>query len=313
MFSNMKQLITTPIYIRFLCALLLSAGCVSQSMAQSLGEAPALLQPSGTQWYQNQYLANPAMAGVDSGMHLNAAYRRQWSGMEGAPKTAFFTADGPVTGRVGAGLNVFNDQAGLINRTRIALTYAYHLPLGARGQRLHFGLSAVFNVQRLNYGHVDGDITDPSLGAFNRRDDYFEAEYGMAYTDGRWTIQAALPNVRGLFTGKEDGVNGGGIFFTAAAYRFTLPGAISRIEPKISYRGVKGYDNILDAGVQISFLNNVASVMGMYHSSESITAGLGFNILKTVQVQALYNAQTGGIKNYVDGAFEIGATVHLFR
>ncbi|WP_119080662.1 PorP/SprF family type IX secretion system membrane protein [Chitinophaga alhagiae] len=309
----MKNLITTPIYIRFFCMLLFSAACVNQAVAQSLGEAPALLQPSGTQWYQNQYLANPAMAGIDTGMHVNAAYRRQWSGMEGAPKTAFFTADGAMTNRVGAGVNVFNDQAGLINRTRIGLTYAYHLPLGARGQRLHFGLSFVFNVQRLNYEHVDGDATDPSLGAFNRRDDYFEAEYGMAYTDGPWTLQAALPNVRALFTGKDLGVNGGSVFFTAASYRFTLPGAISRIEPKVSYRGVKGYDNILDAGVQICFLNNVASVMGMYHTSESITAGLGFNILKTVQIQALYNAQTGGIKNYVDGAFEVGATVHLFR
>lgn len=309
----MKQLIRKPIYIRIFFALIFSAGCISEGMAQSLGDAPALLQPSGTQWYQNQYLANPAMAGIDTGMHVNGAYRRQWSGVEGAPKTAFFTADGAMTGRVGAGVNVFNDQAGLIDRTRIALTYAYHLPLGARGQRLHFGLSFVFNVQRLNYEHVDGDITDPSLGAFNRRDDYFEAEYGMAYTDGPWTFQAALPNVRGLFTGKEEGVNGGGIFFTAASYRFALPGAVSRIEPKISYRGVKGYDNILDAGVQISFLNNVASVMGMYHTSESVTAGLGFNIMKTVQVQALYTAQTGGIRNHMDGAFEVGATVHLFR
>ncbi|GEP96976.1 hypothetical protein CCY01nite_32360 [Chitinophaga cymbidii] len=293
--------------------LLLAAGSISQAAAQSLGEAPALLQPSGTQWYQNQYLANPAMAGVDSGMHINAAYRRLWNGMEGAPKTAFFTADGVVTGRVGAGINVFNDQAGLINRTRVGLTYAYHLPLGARGQRLHFGLSFVFNVHRLNYEHVDGDVTDPSLAAFNRRDDYFEAEYGMAYTDGPWTLQAAIPNVRALFTGEDRGVNGGGVFFTAASYRFTLPGAISRIEPKVGYRGVRGYDNILDAGVQISFLNNVASVMGMYHSSQSVTAGLGFNIMKTVQIQALYNAQTGGIQNNIDGAFEVGATIDLFR
>src|SRR5690606_14004655 len=110
------------------------------------------------QWFQNQYLANPAMAGIDTGLHLNAAYRRQWTGVEGAPKTAFFTADGLVGKRVGAGLSIFNDQAGLIDRTRIALSYAYHLPLGNRGQRLHFGLSLALNVQRLDYSHVDGDI-----------------------------------------------------------------------------------------------------------------------------------------------------------
>ncbi|GAA0558092.1 PorP/SprF family type IX secretion system membrane protein [Chitinophaga japonensis] len=309
----MNQLKLNRTYMRFICCLLLAAGCISQGMAQGLSDAPALLEPSGTQWFQNQYLANPAMAGIDTGLHLNAAYRRQWSGVEGAPRTAFFTADGLVGKRVGAGLHIFNDQAGLIDRTRVALSYAYHLPLGNRGQQLHFGLSLALNVQRLDYSHVDGDITDPSLAGFNRRDNYFEAEYGMAYTDGRWTLQGALPNIRTLFTGDDKGVNGGGIFFTAASYRFTLPGAISRIEPKVAYRGVKGYDNILDAGLQVGFLDNVASVMGMYHTSKSVTAGLGVNIAKTVLIQALYTTQTGGIKTYVDGAYEVGATVNLFR
>ncbi|MGX5817692.1 PorP/SprF family type IX secretion system membrane protein [Chitinophaga lutea] len=304
----MKELI----YIRFFFVLLLAV-LSNQAMAQRFGEAPALLQPSGTQWFQNQYLANPAMAGIDTGLHVNAAYRSQLGGMEGAPKTAFFTADGAILNRVGAGINVFNDRAGLINRTRVGLTYAYHLPVGARGQRLHFGLSAAVNVQRLNYAHVDGDMEDPSLSAFNRRDDYFEIEYGMAYTGGPWTFQASLPNIRTVFSGKELGVNGGTIFFTAASYRFDLDGAIHRIEPKVAYRGVKGYDNIIDAGVQVSFLDDVVSVMGMYHSSKSVTCGLGLNIMKTVRIQALYNTQTGGVQNNMDGAFEVGATVNLFR
>src|SRR5690606_14617686 len=118
----MKELKLTPTYMRLICCLLLAAGCIRQGMAQGLSDAPALLEPSGTQWFQNQYLANPAMAGIDTGLHLNAAYRRQWTGVEGAPKTAFFTADGLVGKRVGAGLSIFNDQAGLIDRTRIALS-----------------------------------------------------------------------------------------------------------------------------------------------------------------------------------------------
>jgi type IX secretion system PorP/SprF family membrane protein len=294
-------------------SLLLAAGINQQAGAQSLSNAQALLEPSGTQYFQNQYLSNPAMAGYEKGLHINGAYRRQWTGIEGAPVTKFFSADAAVGNRVGAGIHVFNDVAGLINRSRVALTYAYHLPLNNADQQLHFGLSLAWNVQRIDYKNLVGDPNDPSVGAFNRRDNYFEAEYGMAYTDTKLTLQAAIPNVRSLFTGDNKAVDGGGIFFTAASYRFAIGESISSIEPKVAYRGVRGYDNILDAGVNISFLDDVANVMAMYHTSKSLTAGIGVNILKTVGIQAMYTTQTGGIKTYVDGTYEIGATVNLFK
>ncbi|WP_142683570.1 PorP/SprF family type IX secretion system membrane protein [Chitinophaga polysaccharea] len=293
--------------------LLLAAGINSQVSGQSLSNAKALLEPSATQYFQNQYLANPAMAGAEEGLHLNAAYRNQWNGIEGAPVTKFFSADYAVGNRVGAGLHIFNDIAGLINRTRIGLTYAYHLPLGNQDQQLHFGLSMVWNVQRIDYKNLNGDPNDPSVGAFNRRDDYFEAEYGMAYMNKKLNIQASLPNVRSLFTGDDKEADGGGIFFTAASYKFTVNEAVTSIEPKICYRGVRGFDNILDAGVNVSFLNDVANVMTMYHTTKSITGGIGVNIMKMVGIQAMYTTQTGGIKTYVDGTYEIGVTVHLFK
>lgn len=295
----------------FVSCLILAAG--SKAGAQSLSNAQALLEPSGTQYFQNQYLSNPAMAGLEKGLHLNAAYRKQWSGIDGAPVTKFFTADGAVGNRVGAGLNVFNDVAGLINRTRVALTYAYHLPLSDADHQLHFGLSLAWNVQRVDYKNVNGDATDPSVSAFNRRDNYFEAEYGMAYTDTKLTLQASVPNIRSLITGDNKAVDGGGIFFTAASYRFAVDETITAVEPKLCYRGVRGYDNILDAGVNVSLLNNVANVMAMYHTSKSLTAGIGVNIMKTVGVQAMYTTQTGGVKTYVDGTYEVGVTVNLFK
>lgn len=298
--------------VLWIAAVLMAITCTQTMQAQSLGNSQALLDPSGTQFFQNQYLANPAMAGVDTGVHINAAFRRQYTGIEGAPETKYFTADALFGNRVGGGVRVFNDQAGLMNRTRVALSYAYQLPIGKDGQKLRFGLSLALNVQRIDTKNVDGDMNDPSIGAFNRREDYFEGEYGMAYTDLHWNIQAALPNIRTLFTDENKGVDGGGIYYTAISYRFLPIGAISSIEPKICYRGVKGYDNILDAGINIGFLNNAANVMGIYHSTKSVTVGLGFNIKQVVMIQAMYTTQTGGIKTYVDGGYEIGATVNLF-
>jgi type IX secretion system PorP/SprF family membrane protein len=301
-------MINTSTRLLFLSVILLLS---MQSMGQSLSNTAALLEPSGTQYFQNQYLANPAMAGIDTGLNINAAYRNQWSSIDGAPVTKFLSADYAMGKRVGVGMHLFNDQAGLIDRTRVALTYAYHLPLNEEGKQLSFGLSVAWNVQRLNGKNVNGDVNDPAIGAFNRRDNYFEAEYGMAYTDGHLNLQAAVPNIRSLVSGNNKAVDGGTIFFTAASWKFVLDNA--SVEPKIAYRGVRGYDNILDMGVNVAFLNNVANVMAMYHTSKSVTAGIGVNIMKTLAIQALYNTQTGGIKTYASGTYEIGATIHLFR
>lgn len=296
------------------CCLLSTGLFVQKSVAQSPGNTMGLLEPSGTQFFQNQYLGNAAMAGIDSGLHLNAAHRRQWQSIEGAPVTTYFTADVNTGNRGGVGLNVMSDVAGLINRTRLSLSYAYHMPLSAtRNQFLHFGMSLAFNFQRIDMSKIDGDINDPALMAYNARDNYFEGDYGMAYTDDHWNVQAALPNIRAMFTGENRGINGGTLIYSAASYKFKNEGAVSTIEPKIAYRNIRGYDDIIDAGVNVSFLDDVANIMAMYHTSKSVTGGIGVNIKRTAVIQFMYTAQTGGIKSYVDGTYELGATVNLFK
>jgi type IX secretion system PorP/SprF family membrane protein len=292
-----------------LAGLLLAAGL--QADAQSFSNKPALLQPSGTQYYLNQYLANPAMAGLDSGLNLNAAHRRQWTGIDGAPVNTFITGDIRV-GASGFGVNIYTDKAGQLSGTRVGLSYAYHLPLDRTGNRLlHFGLSLAINTSRVSSHELEGDLNDPSLAAYNDREDYFEGEYGMAYTDRHLTLQVSVPNARTLFSGKELGVNSGTVLYTAASYRLDLGGGISSLEPKLCYRAVKGYDGIVDAGVQLGFLDNVITVMGLYQSSKNFTGGAGVQIGKVVTIQAMYSTQTGGLKNYSDGTYELGVRCRL--
>src|ERR1044072_2452792 len=111
-----------------LCCVVLATLVTRNGEAQGLDNSLGLLEPSGTQWFQNQYLANPAMAGIDSGMHLNAAYRRQYNGIDGPPTPSHSSAGAALGRGVGAGFKIFNDEAGLITRPRLAATYAYHLP-----------------------------------------------------------------------------------------------------------------------------------------------------------------------------------------
>lgn len=316
MFHTITRLLNRSA-VKVLCSLLLCAGMGTWQTAHAqvtAGNTPALLEPSATQFFQNQYLGNPAMAGIDTGLHINAAYRHQWADVQGSPETKFLTADVYAGNRVGLGLNIFNDQAGLIERTRVGLSYAYHLPLHDPRKQLHFGLSLAFNTAYINRKNINGDASDPSVGRFNQRDNYFEGEYGMAYTDGHLTLQGALPNVISLFKkNPNSSVDGGSTYYTAVGYRFTTGNAVSSVEPKVAYRGVQGYDNILDMGANIGFLDDMFNITGLYHTTKSFTAGIGFRYKSIAGIHAFYTSQTGGIKSYVDGTFEVGINIHLFH
>ncbi|OMP79103.1 MULTISPECIES: PorP/SprF family type IX secretion system membrane protein [unclassified Chitinophaga] len=288
--------------------------CSAQaSQAQSAGNAVSNFEPPESQYFFNQYLANPAMAGLDSGIHINASYRRPWDAIPGAPITQTFTADANLKNRVGAGLNIFNDKSGLLQRTKVGLTYAYHLPLGMRAQALHFGLSLALDIQRLDTKSVNGETNDPSIGRFNRRDNYFESDFGVAYTDLHLTVQAALPNLISTFKNDNRGVSGLATYYTAASYKFYTGTEISKVEPKIAYRGINGADNIIDAGVNIGLLDDWANVSGMYHSSGSVSAGAGLNYQSLFSLQVIYITQTTGYSTIMGNSFEINLRVNIAK
>jgi type IX secretion system PorP/SprF family membrane protein len=282
---------------------------------QSLGNPANLYEPLAAQYFIAQYMANPAMAGIDTGLHVYLAYQRQWSDVPGAPEAKALSADYMLGKRVGLGMNIYNDEAGLLNNTKVAFTYAYHLPLSTEGpSALHFGLSAAFIARRLDTKAVNGDLSDDNIYAFNRRDNYFESDFGMAFTRYGLTLQAALPNLVSAVENKavDEGVNRP-LFFTAAAYRFDLGEQFSSIEPKVCFRGIKGYDNIVDIGANATFLHSQLNVFGMYHTSKSISMGAGVNYKSVAGLQLSYTSQTGGLSTYTNGTFELDLVVNLFR
>ncbi len=294
--------------------LLLLAGTHSVKAQQWGNATTSQVDPLGPQYFQNQYLGNPAFAGVDTGLHLNAAYRKQFKDEPGVPVTMVVTADYAAGKRVGVGLYFYNDKAGMLTNTRVAATYAYHLPLTASGtQQLHFGLSVGLRAEHLDRKALNGDITDPSIGRYNRRDNYFDADFGLAYTSSGLSLQAALPNMIGYFKSDNKGQVNSSTFYTAAGYKIGIGSQLTSIEPKVCFRGVRGFDNIVDMGANIVFFDNLVNVYGMYHTSKNFTVGAGYNIVNTVGILLSYSSQTAGLSNYLSGNFALGIKVDLFK
>ncbi len=135
--------------------------------------------PLYSQYMFNRFLINPAIAGLDGYTTVNLTAREQWLGLKNSPKTHsvsaqtrllpnnFITKVLPVHrkpnvssrgGRVGLGVNVFNDKSGIINRTGFQFTYAYHLPF--EESELSFGLTASAHQFSINRQNVVTDTDD---------------------------------------------------------------------------------------------------------------------------------------------------------
>ena len=116
--------------------------------------------PLYSQYMNNGFLLNPAMAGHDGFTSFNITSRKQWVGFQNSPltysvsgqtrllKKSYRIINRPVKknkykpsskGRVGLGGFVFNDVNGLVARTGAQFTYAYHIYM--RQSQLSFGLA----------------------------------------------------------------------------------------------------------------------------------------------------------------------------
>ncbi len=132
-----------------------------------------------TQWILNPYLVNCAVAGWDGYTAVNLMSRNQWVGIPGSPNTQAVTAQtrilknsfiargtkvrkksksSSISGRVGLGAYAYNDRVGLIDRTGIQFTYAYHIPF--KTSQLSFGLSLNMYQFKINWDKIQAyDVT----------------------------------------------------------------------------------------------------------------------------------------------------------
>ncbi|WEK18144.1 MAG: PorP/SprF family type IX secretion system membrane protein [Candidatus Pedobacter colombiensis] len=286
------------------------AGGILGTIAVAL-PAAAQIRPLGTQYYENQYMSNPAFAGMEEGLNVNLSYRNQWRTIEGSPVTMAASGD-YRRDKVGMGLIVYSDKAGLIGRTRVMASYAYHLSLNGDNKNLHFGLSLGMMKESLDNNKIVAEPDDVLAQRFNQRKPYIDGDFGIAYTNDRFTIQGALPNLSKFLKKDELNMIDGSTYFAAMSYKIGTALDVVSIEPKISFRGAKDIEGIWDVGTNLKLENNILSFMGMFRSDKSSVFGVGVNYDKYF-IQCFYTSQLAGDRMRTGGDFEVNLKINLFK
>lgn len=274
----------------------------------------AQLAPMGSMYFQNQYLNNPAFAGIDRGLDVNFGLRQQWGNVPGSPRMQIATLAYAMTEKAAIGLNLNNDQTGLFKRTRLMGSYAYHLPITNNGAKLNFGLSFGFMDELVDFSKYDGDMGDLTVNTFNQRGQYLDGDFGIAYTDSHLTLQATLTNLGNTlgFNKQVVEVVDEPKMFAAASYRFDFPNSWNAsFEPKAAYRLIKGFENIFDIGGNLSFTDGKIGLITIYHSTKAISFGFSTNLSQTFALTGFYTSNTAALAGQTNGNFEINLKISL--
>lgn len=156
-------------------------------------------RPHYTQYILNNYILNPALSGIENYTDVKISTRDQWVGLNGAPKTTYFSIQAPIgkgdyrtsstsfevpgqnpRGKYywenytaaephhGIGMTIVNDRTGSFSRFTANATYAYHLGLTPT-TNLSAGFSAGITNVTIDKSKQDfsgtGDPFDPATGA----------------------------------------------------------------------------------------------------------------------------------------------------
>src|SRR5690606_1545819 len=187
-------------------------------------------QPHYTMYMANNFVLNPAAAGMEEYTVLKLSARSQWTGINDAPKTLYATLNAPWLRRdgrksnLGIGGKIFVDQTGPILFSSAELNGAYHLPLNET-YRLSFGMGLGVNYRRVDFSKVTfEDPTAPVYGADDLRQASPTASAGLwLYTQDLYVGVSAvnlLGDGFGSVTPGELTLAMERHYFATAGYRF---------------------------------------------------------------------------------------------
>lgn len=123
--------------------------------------------PLFSQFFSTKYNTNPAFAGTANTTEVTEAYRSQWTSINNAFETNFFSAGTSLPSiNSGIGVTVMQDKIadGIFKSNYISLVYAYQLQVS---RKLHFslGVKPTYSQQVFDWGKASwGDQIDATRG-----------------------------------------------------------------------------------------------------------------------------------------------------
>ncbi|MFD0941343.1 PorP/SprF family type IX secretion system membrane protein [Pedobacter boryungensis] len=177
-------------FTKFILLWCLAVPCFAQQDAQY------------SQYIFNGIYINPAYAGYRERVNLNATYRNQWTGIEGAPKSFSFAADAIMPNEhVGLSLTMSAEQLGAQKSINAFANYAYRFPINEEGtSKLAFGLGIGVMQSSLNGNMLNPrDFGDNYIPSGTVKQIFPDMHAGVFFSTPKMYIGASVNNLIGKY------------------------------------------------------------------------------------------------------------------
>lgn len=269
----------------------------------TISTAMAQLSPMKSQFFQNPYLINPAMAAKDGDRSVFINYSTMWNEITGGPVMMGFSASMPVTAKAAIGINHISDKAGLLKRTQSMGSFAYKILFN--DQSIRFGVSLCWAQNKLDNSLATPNGTnDPALTNYNdTREKQWDGNFGMAYIGKRLEAQFSYLNLNYKRSTTFSTVDYS-THYTSIAYKFNLDDNFS-LKPLVAYRGVNGFDDQWDVAAEWGMVKEDFNLYTMYHSNKSISGGFGYVYDHKLSISGFYNSEPSSVRGITGGIFDL--------
>lgn len=271
--------------------------------------------PLTSQYMFNDYLLNPAVGGSKDYLAASLSVRSQWTGLEGAPKTQFFSMHSKLGKKMGVGGFVFNDETGPVSERGIQLSYAYHLSLSDKS-KLSFSVAGMMFFHDINRAYLRAEeANDNTLNTMLVKAVSPDINFGMLYYTEKLKIGLSSPQLlqNSIYGEKTSGNNANKLsrhYYLFGEYQFNVSDKVD-VVPSTLFKYVQGSPMNFDFNVR-GVLNKKYWLGVSYRYNNAIAGLIGLNY-KKLSFGYAYDYSMTDLKDYSTGGHEIFLSLRLFE
>lgn len=264
--------------------------------------------PQYTQYMFNDFVINPAVAGVYDYFQIRTNHRFQWVGLADPPLTNSISIYGPSENlSMGYGGYIYNDVTGPTSRTGFTGAYAYNIAINEE-MRLSMGIYASLMQYRIDGTQLNPkDVSDPSL--LNLVSTSYMPDAGLGaylYAEDFYvglSLAQLLNNKVKIFENK-DGLNRLKTHFNlTGGYHYRLDEDWT-LEPSLMIKGTAPKEFSFDITARVDWKNTVWGALA-YRAHEAVSFLIGYSFEKTLVFGYAYDIGISSIRKYNTGTHEI--------
>ena len=261
--------------------------------------------PQFTNFMFNKLVYNPAYAGSHEVLTLNAIYRNQWTGIEGAPVTANFNMHTPfLNNRCGVGLSVISDQIGMVNSTYANLSYNYRLPVGEKST-LAMGIMGRLEQSSIDWTQSQElDAGDPRIGMGQSSDVKPNFGAGVYLSSDRYYLGFSVPQLlkNNLYTDLNITENVQNYYFMGGVVADLNKDVKIKPAVLLTYNPSAPFE--ADFNLNFIFMDALW-LGGSYRMGDSFDAIMAYQFTKQLRGGLAVDFTTSELQDYTSGSFEV--------